>query len=409
MSDEIDSSHCQSADVHNVFQSTSATSNDSYHKSICGSMLCHLPTNSPSEIFSYLLHGKFDVFRRSLDIHHKDIIQMKNEDEQTGLHILTIRNYPYAWIRLLLMFGCNPCYQDIDGYTAAHYAVERDDIEMLKALTMCIHSQVKIFSEEQTNAIHQRCLRALSIREKQGLTVFMLACHHESIKCLDYLLELNINDANLQDNFGDTCLHYAVARRNENLVIKLLDKCNANINGGDNTRPSVLDVLQYNREQRKPFDRTQDDSIEQILLSHKALIRCQIRRIVQKRKHSIDNDELVKPSLTSRTVDSSTNSQIETARNYARIALSLQNQSNLNGAQEYYKHAMNSIPNNILDWADYAFNLAIIHTIHRENQAALDLLEQALTVRKQFENETEDIEKIQRAINNIQKNMINIK
>ncbi|CAF0979153.1 unnamed protein product [Rotaria sp. Silwood1] len=403
MSDEIDSSHFQSADPSNLLQSTSTTTYDLYHKSICGSILYCSPTNSPSEIFSYLLHGKFDAFRRSLDVYHKDIIQIKNEYEQTVLHILTVRSYPYQWIRLLLMFECDPCCQDIDGYTAAHYAVERDDVEMLKALTMRIHHQIKIFSEEQTNALYEHCLKALSIREKQGLTVFMLACHHESIKCLDYLLELNINDVNVQDNFGDTCLHYAVARRNENLVIKLLDRCNADINGGDNTRPSVLDILQYNREQRKPFDRTLDDSIERILVRHKASNRCQIRRIVKKRKHSVDNDELVQSSLSSCTVDSSTNSEIEIARNYAQIALSLQNQSKLNDAQEYYKRAMNSISNNNLDWADYAFNLALIHTIHGENELAIDLLEQALAVRKQFENETEDIEKIQRAIGNIQK------
>ncbi|CAF3653798.1 unnamed protein product [Rotaria sordida] len=402
MSDEINSSDIQLADLHSSFQSTLATPNNLYHNSVCGSILYCSPTNSSSQIFSYLLHGKFDVFRRSLDIYHKDIILMKNEHEQTVLHILTMHNYPYQWIRLLMMFRCDPCCQDIDGYTAAHYAVERDDAEMLKALTMLIHSQIKIFSEEQTNAIHERCLKALSIREKQGLTVFMLACHHESIKCLDYLLELNINDVNLQDNFGDTCLHYAVARRNENLVMKLLNQCNANINGGDNTRPSVLDVLQYNREQRKPFDRAQDDSIKQILLSHNALNRCQVRRIVKKRKHSCDNDESVKSNLTSRTDNESTNSQIETARNYARTALSLQNQSKFNDAEEYYKRAMNSIPNDILDWTDYAFNLALIHIIHGENQSALDLLQQALKVRQQFENETEDIEKIQRAINNIQ-------
>ena len=96
------------------------------------------------------------------------------------------------------MLGCDPCCQDIDGYTPAHYVAERDDVEMLKALTTRFHEQVKLFSEQRTTDIHERCLKALSIRQKQGLTVFMISCYHQSMKCLDYLLSLNINHANLQ-------------------------------------------------------------------------------------------------------------------------------------------------------------------------------------------------------------------
>lgn len=113
------------------------------------------------------------------------------------LQILTIHAYPYHWIRLLLMRESDPCYQDADGYTAAHYAVERDDVEMLKALTVQFSSHTKPLPMEKVIAIHERCLQALSIREKHGLTVFMLACQHASLRCLDYLHELNLNDVHL--------------------------------------------------------------------------------------------------------------------------------------------------------------------------------------------------------------------
>ena len=76
--------------------------------------------------------------------------------------------------------------------------------------------------------------------------------------------------------------------------------------------------------------------------------------------------------------------------------------------REYYKLAMNSISNDILDWADYAFKLALIHKVHGENQLALDLLQQALIVRKQFENETDDMTEIQHLIDSI-KNVIDVK
>ncbi|CAM2702740.1 unnamed protein product [Rotaria socialis] len=383
--------------------STSIPPSELYHTSACGSILHSLPTKVPSEIFAYLQHGKLDAFRRSLDIYYKDIVQIKNENEQTVLHVLSIHVYPYSWVRLLIMFECDPCCQDRDGYTAAHYAVERDDIEMLKALTTRFHSNVKVFSDEQKIAIHERCLKALSLRQTQGLTVFMLACYNESIKCLDYLLELDINDAHLQDNFGDTCLHYAVCRRNRNLVTKLINQCHADVNDGVKERPSVLDISQFNRDQRKAFERSQDDSIEQILLSNNALSRCQLRRIVKKRKRSHDDTHAVLPTLTIRNGSTVTDSQIETARDYARIAFSLHSQRKLNDAKEYYKLAMNSISNDILDWADYALKLALIHKNLGENQSALDLLEQAFVVRKQFENETEDIAEIQRVIDSIKK------
>ena len=97
-----------------------------------------------------------------------------------------------------MMRGCDTCMQDIDGYTAAHYAVERDDVEMLKALTVRFHVQARPISEEQITLVHQQCLKALSLKEKLGLTVFMLACHHESLKCINYLIELNINDSHLE-------------------------------------------------------------------------------------------------------------------------------------------------------------------------------------------------------------------
>ena len=100
-----------------------------------------------------------------------------------------------------MMRGCDLCSQDFDGYTAAHYAVERDDVEMLKALTIRFTQQTKPITEEQKTSIHNQCLKALTLKNKQGLTPFMLACHHESIKCLDYLIGLNINDCDIEVNY----------------------------------------------------------------------------------------------------------------------------------------------------------------------------------------------------------------
>lgn len=98
----------------------------------------------------------------------------------------------------MMMRGCDPSAQDVDGYTAAHYAIERDDLEMLKALTNRFHSQVKLISEQDIESAHKVCLNALTLRNKEGLTPFMLACNRESLKCLNYLIELGIQDSNIQ-------------------------------------------------------------------------------------------------------------------------------------------------------------------------------------------------------------------
>lgn len=208
-----------------------------------------------------------------------------------------------------------------------------------------------------------------------------------------------------KDNFGDTCLHYAVARRNQILVEKLINECHADVNSGLITRPSILDVLQFNREQQKIFDRTIDDSIEQILLSHNASNRCQIQRIINKRKHSDSTDEIAIANLACLTVDSLTNSQLHTAKNYARTALSAENTGDIAKAQECYQCAMDAIPNDSLDWTEYASCLAIIHMTRGENQLALNLFEQALSIRKELEKESEEINKLQAIINRLKDNL----
>ena len=71
-----------SSDINNLIQAAQTQVTHAYHTSICGSILHSAPSNSSADIFSYLRHSNFDAFRRSLDIHHSDIIGMRNEQEQ---------------------------------------------------------------------------------------------------------------------------------------------------------------------------------------------------------------------------------------------------------------------------------------------------------------------------------------
>lgn len=166
---------------------------------------------------------------------------------------------------------------------------------------------------------------------------------------------------------------------------QLVNQCRADVNGGDLTRPSVLDIVQFNREQQQVFDRNIDDSIEQILLSHYAVNRCQINRTGVQYNRSADDLD----------------SQLRTARNYARLAFISQKNGDMTNGKDFYQRAMNIIPHETLDWTDYAFQLAMIHQIRGENHLALDLLQQALTIRKQWANQSEEIDRIECAIKQI--------
>lgn len=171
----------------------------------------------------------------------------------------------------------------------------------------------------------------------------------------------------------------------------MLNQYQADVNGGDTCRPSVLDIVQFNREQQRMFDRDIDDSIEQMLLSRQAVNRSQIQRTGQQ-KRSIDHDEVVVPEHPS------LDSRIRTARNYARLAAVSEKNGDLPTREDFYRRAMNTAPSNTLDWTDYASKIAMIHQIRGENQIALDLFQRVLIVRKQLENQSDEIDRIEHII-----------
>ncbi|CAF1278437.1 unnamed protein product [Didymodactylos carnosus] len=211
---------------------------------------------------------------------------MKNGKGQSVLHVAVIHSFPYIWIRLLLMRRADPCTRDQDGYIPAHYAAEKDDLEMLKALTTRFHSNIKNLSTIQQNEICINCHKALAITDIFGRNVFMQACYKGAYKCVKYLQEQrSIENVDRTDIHGDTPLHYVVAQNNKSLAEFLLIECAADANGGDEKRPSPLDVALFN----------QNSELEELLKSRCGKSRCFIKRIIKKRK--ISDDELLESSM----------------------------------------------------------------------------------------------------------------
>lgn len=185
------------------------------------------------------------------------------------------------------------------------------------------------------------------------------------------------------------------------MVEKLINLCHANVNGGNPTRPSALDIVQYNREQQKPADRVKDDEIEELLLNHQARHRCIIRRVMNKRKGPSDTDETVVSNMACLSIDLPGNADLETARSHARIAATVRERGDIPTAEQNYKQAMIYTPVNTLEWATYARCLADLYTGRGDHALAVDLFQGAIDVRRRLEINSEEINQIQQTIDQI--------
>ena len=107
-------------------------------------------------------------------------------------------------------------------------------------------------------------------------------------------------------------------------------------------------------------------------------------------------------NLACLSIDLTPSGQMETARSHARIAASLRAQHDVNGAVANYRQALTYTPNDTLDWAMYAYELADIHIVQGQQQLAFDLLQKAINIRRRLETNSTEIDRIQQTIDKIQ-------
>jgi hypothetical protein len=75
-----------SSDIDNSIQLTTIQPTYPYHNSACGFILYSAPTNSSTDIFSFVRHGHLDALRRSLEVYPNDIIRMRNDHGQVNIY-----------------------------------------------------------------------------------------------------------------------------------------------------------------------------------------------------------------------------------------------------------------------------------------------------------------------------------
>lgn len=130
------------------------------------------------------------------------------DNEFTALHYSVNLNNK-ALISLLLNNGSNPNIQDVIGNTALHYAVSENNLE-----------SVVILNTYKPN---------LNLWNLDGAIPLLLALEINPINLTGYIdIMLNKSNVNIQDNEGNTCLHYLCTNGlwkeyRQTLAIKKLD------------------------------------------------------------------------------------------------------------------------------------------------------------------------------------------
>ena len=181
-----------------------------------------------NDILESLLKYDNDIIGVSLN-------DLKDSNGHYSIHY-TIFFKNITALKLLIKYGSNLDKLDKDNNNILYYAIKYKDIEIFNEI-------IKITE----NINHQN---------NNGETVLHLACNFNNIDFVDKLLENNINvnikdfnsgilpimysiisfnneifykllkdtNVNIQDNYGNTCLHYCIFEKNYDFINSILDK-----------------------------------------------------------------------------------------------------------------------------------------------------------------------------------------
>jgi ankyrin repeat protein len=190
---------------------------------------------------------KYDkVFNLLIDtsVIGESIINMRDSVGLTSLHYAVLFNNTYAFKKLLEM-GADPFILDNNNNNVFEFCIINNNNDMLVLLLDTI--DYNIINNNKTLlqfAINSPLLHIVSKillkkninnRDDEGMTILHLSIIHDNYDLYVKLLENNI-DINIQDNYGNTCLHYCFIENRSKYIKKLLDRSDLeynliNING----------------------------------------------------------------------------------------------------------------------------------------------------------------------------------
>ena len=152
--------------------------------------------------------GHVEVVSKLLAVGAKenpDYVNSRNNSGTTPL-MITCYNGHVNVATYLVEHGANIHLQDEDGDTCLHCAAGRGHIEVVSKL-------LAVGAKENPDYVNAR--------NNSGITPLMITCYNGHMNVATYLVEHGAN-IHLQDEDGDTCLHFAAQRGHVEVVSQLL-------------------------------------------------------------------------------------------------------------------------------------------------------------------------------------------
>lgn len=183
-----------------------------------------------SALHTAILHEQHEYLQYFLvllsKMKHLKILDLKNADRETALHLAVKRNNPMI-TQLLITVGSDANFTDNKGNTALHLANNYNLLDyssLIKVTDLKIRNDGKIMFYSYSTFI---CILISYVLD--GYTVLHAAILAGNLKNVKILVKADA-DVNLKDRLSNnTGLHLAIIEKQKEIVEFLLEESNANL------------------------------------------------------------------------------------------------------------------------------------------------------------------------------------
>lgn len=168
---------------------------------------------------------------------HPDFLDIQNNELYAPLHIAVLMNQPNM-VRRLIVAGATNDIRDLEGNTPLHLASKRGYLECAEALLRSISNEDLKEAQVQVSESHANLHKILDTKNYHGEHSVHLATFGQHYNFIRFLCWSGADMNAVEGRSGKTSLHYAVNKRDVNLVGLLATKrslggCEVNLNTRD--------------------------------------------------------------------------------------------------------------------------------------------------------------------------------
>merc|ERR1712032_1339645 len=154
---------------------------------------------------------------------HPDFLDIQNNELYAPLHIAVLMNQPNM-VRRLIVAGATSDIRDLEGNTPLHLASKRGYLECAEALLRSISTEELKEACVNASSSHMTLHKILDTKNYQGEHSVHLATFGQHYNFIRFLCWSGADMNATEGRSGKTCLHYAVNKRDLNLVGLLASK-----------------------------------------------------------------------------------------------------------------------------------------------------------------------------------------